>query len=402
MKRPIYMDHHATTPVDPRVLEEMLPYFSERFGNAASRNHPYGWEAESAVEQARERIARLIHASSKEIVLTSGATESNNLAIKGAVEFYRERGNHVVTAATEHKSVLDTLRLLQKNGAIELTVLRVDRYGRVDPEDVRTAITPRTVLVSIMFGNNEVGTIHPVAEIGRITNENGVLFHTDAAQAAGKVPIDVVAMGIDLLSLTAHKTYGPKGVGALYVRSRSPRVRLSAQMDGGGQERGFRSGTLNVPGVVGLGKACEVAGGAMEEEAARLRALRERLHQGIVRELDGVTLNGHPTERLPGNLSLSFSFVEGESLLLALNDDVALSSGSACTSATLEPSHVLKALGLSPELAHCSIRFGLGRTNVEEDVDRVVERVVAEVRRLRRMSPLYGVSGRDDLHSERR
>ncbi|MGH7823492.1 MAG: aminotransferase class V-fold PLP-dependent enzyme, partial [Candidatus Binatia bacterium] len=274
--------------------------------------------------------------------------------------------------------------------------------GRVDPEDVRKAITPRSILVSIMTAKNEVGTIHPVAEIGRIAREKGVLFHTDAAQAAGKVPIDVEAMRIDLVSLTAHKAYGPKGVGALYVRGRNPRVRLAAQMDGGGQERGFRSGTLNVPGVVGLGKACEVAGAVMEEEAVRLGALRERLHAGIVGALDGVALNGHPTERLPGNLNLSFSHVEGESLLLALNDDVALSSGSACTSATLEPSHVLKALGLSPDLAHSSIRFGLGRTNTEAEVDRVVDRVVAEVRRLRRLSPLYGVSAPDDLHSERR
>jgi cysteine desulfurase len=391
MNRPIYMDNHATTPVDPRVLEEMLPYFTERFGNAASRNHAFGWEAESAVEEARERIARLIGARSKEIVFTGGATESNNLAIKGVVDFSKDKAPHLVTAATEHKSVLDCCKILEKRGRATVTVLPVDRAGRVDPEAVRAAITDRTVLVTIMIANNEVGTIHPTAEIGRITRERGVLFHTDATQAVGKIPVDVDSMGIDLLSLTAHKMYGPKGIGALYVRSSGPRVRLVAQVDGGGQERGTRSGTLNVPGIVGLGRACEIAGIGMEEEAGRMVALRDRLHAALAAELDEVTLNGHPTERLPGNLNLSFGHVEAESLLLGLNDVVALSSGSACTSATLEPSPVLRALGVRDDLAHGSVRFGLGRFNTAEDVERVAERVVAEVRRLRALSPLYGI-----------
>jgi len=391
MNRPVYMDYHATTPVDPAVLDDMLPYFRERFGNASSRSHSFGWQAEEGVETARQRIGRLIHSDAREIVFTSGATESNNLAIKGVVDFYRDRGNHVITAATEHKAVLDALKALAKRQLAEVTVLPVDRDGHVDPEAVRRAITPKTVLVSLMMANNEIGTIHPAEEIGRITRERGVLFHTDAAQAVGKVPIDVERMGIDLLSMTAHKLYGPKGIGALYVRSRNPRVRLAPQNEGGGQERGLRSGTLNVPGIVGIGAACELAGRVMEEEAIKLRSLRSRLHERLVEAIDQVTLNGHPTDRLAGNLSLSFAHVEGESLLMALSEDVALSSGSACTSATLEPSHVLRAIGVSDDLAHATIRFGLGRYTSEEEVDFVAERVATEVRRLRRLSPLYGV-----------
>jgi cysteine desulfurase len=398
VQRPVYLDYHATTPVDPRVLAEMLPYFSERFGNPASRSHRFGWEAERAVDEARERIARLVNARSREIVFTSGATESDNLAIKGVLEFHGSRGRHIVTAATEHKAVLDTCRNLAKKGLAEVTVLRVDRHGRVDPDDVRRAITPKTVLVTIMAANNEIGTLQPVAEIGRITRERGVLFHTDAAQALGKVRIDVEAMGIDLMSVTAHKLYGPKGIGALYVRSQGPRVRLTAQMDGGGHERGLRSGTLNVPAIVGFGKACEIAATEMEPEAERLRRLRDRLEKTLFESLDELWRNGHPTERLAGNSNVTFSHVEGESLLLGLADDVALSSGSACTSATLEPSHVLRAIGLTEEQAHSSIRFGLGRFTTEEEVVFVAERVVAEVRRLRRSSPFAGLAsaGRDD------
>ncbi len=389
MARPIYMDNHATTPVDSRVLEAMLPFFTEKFGNASSRSHPFGWECEAAVEESRQRIAKVIRASAKEIVFTSGATESNNLAIKGVVEFFRGKGNHVITCATEHHSVLDACKVLERSGRARVTILPVDREGRVDPESVRQAITDQTILCSIMFANNEIGTLHPIAEIGKVLRERGVLFHSDATQAVGKVPVDVEALGIDLLSLTAHKMYGPKGAGALYVRSRGRRVRLVQQTDGGGHERGMRSGTLNVPGIVGLGKAVEVSAAGMEEEAGRLSALRERLRARLFAELDAVSLNGHPIERLPGNLNVSFGFVEAESLLLSLQREVALSSGSACTSATIEPSHVLRATGLREELAHGSIRFGLGRFNTEEEVDRVAERVVAEVRRLRTLSPFY-------------
>ncbi len=391
MPRPIYMDHHATTPVDPRVLEMMLPFFGEEFGNAASRSHAFGWRAENAVEDAREKVARLIGARGKEIVFTSGATESNNLAIRGVVEFQRDKGDHVVTCATEHNAVLDPLRALEKRGLVHVTRLPVDREGRLDPDAVAKAIGPRTVLVSVMAANNEIGTIHPFAEIGRVAKDKGILFHTDATQAVGKIPVDVAAAGIDLLSLTAHKLYGPKGVGALYVRSREPRARLAPQMDGGGHERGLRSGTLNVPGIVGLGRACELAGTEMETEGARLRILRDRLRDRILAEVDETTVNGPESERLPGNLNLAFGFVEAESLLMALADDVALSSGSACTSATLEPSHVLKAIGVPDELAHGSIRFGLGRWNTVEEVDTVAARVAAEVARLRALSPLYGV-----------
>ena len=392
MKRPIYMDNQATTPMDPRVLEAMLPYFTEKFGNAASRTHPFGWEAEEAVERAREQIARLINAKSKEVIFTSGATESDNLAIKGVVEFYKDKGNHVITCVTEHNAVLDTCKVLERAGKATVTYLPVDRYGMVDPDAVRNAITDQTVLISIMYANNEIGTIHPVREIGTIAKEKEVLFHCDATQGVGKVPVDVERDGIGLLSMSGHKVYGPKGCGALYVRSKGPRVRLTPQIDGGGHERGMRSGTLNVPGIVGFGKACELCGQELESEAARLIALRTRLYEGLTTRLEEVHLNGHPTQRLPGNLNLSFAYVEGESFLMGLNQEVALSSGSACTSATLEPSHVLKALGIGEELAHASIRFGLGRFNTEEEVDYVIERVVEVTRRLRQLSPLYEMS----------
>jgi cysteine desulfurase len=388
MARLVYMDNHATTPMDPRVLEAMLPYFTEHFGNAASRNHQFGWEAEAGVDRAREQISRLINAKPKEIIFTSGATESDNLAIKGVVEFYKDKGNQVITAVTEHKAVLDTCKALERTGKAQVTYLPVDTEGLVDPDAVRRAITDKTVLISIMHANNEIGTIHPLREIGKLAKEKGILFHSDATQGVGKIPVDVEAMGIDLMSLTAHKIYGPKGCGALYVRSKGPRVRLTPMMDGGGHERGMRSGTLNVPGIVGFGKACEIAGAEMETEAARVLHMRERLREGIFEQLDEVYLNGHPTHRLPGNLNVSFAFVEGESLLMGLKD-VAVSSGSACTSATLEPSYVLKALGVGEDLAHTSIRFGLGRFNTPEEVEYVIERVVHEVRRLRDMSPLY-------------
>ena len=396
----IYMDNHATTPVDPRVLDAMLPYFSEIFGNAGSRTHGFGWEAEKAVETGREQVARLIGAKTKDVIFTSGATESDNLAIKGAVEFYKDKGNHVITQVTEHKAVLDTCRTLERKGLATVTYLPVDQYGMVDPDDVRRAMTDKTILVSIMYANNEIGTIQPIGEIGKITRERGVLFHTDAVQGVGKLPLDVEAMNIDLLSISAHKIYGPKGVGALYVRSKGPRVRLTPMIDGGGQERGMRSGTANVSGIVGLGKACEVCRTGMADEAQRTLRLRQRLHDGLFGQLDELYLNGHPVHRLPGNMNVSFAFVEGESLLMGLNGSVhpiatgstpaiAVSSGSACTSATLEPSYVLKALGVGDDLAHTSIRFGLGRFNTEEEVDYVIERVVGEVRRLRELSPLY-------------
>ncbi len=387
MKLPIYMDHHSTTPVDPRVMEAMVPYFTEKFGNAASRNHSFGWEAEQAVESARAQIARLIHADPKEIVITSGATESDNLALKGVVEMYREKGDHLITAVTEHRAVLDTARRLEKQG-IQVTYLPVREDGRVDPDAVRSAITDRTILLSIMLANNEIGTINPVAEIGRIAKERGVLFHCDATQGVGKIPVDVEAMGIDLMSFSSHKMYGPKGVGALYVRKKNPRVRLAPQMDGGGHERGMRSGTLPVPLIVGFGKACEIAGSVMTEESAQLARFRDKMKHAILEAMDEVYLNGHPTECLPHNLNLSFAFVEGESLLMGMKE-IALSSGSACTSASLEPSYVLKALGRGADLAHSSIRFGLGRFNTEEEVDYVIGRVIETVRKLREMSPLY-------------
>ena len=388
LKKPVYMDNHATTRVDSRVLDAMLPYFTEKFGNAASRNHSFGWEAEEAVGRSREQIAALIGAKSKEIIFTSGATESDNLAIKGVVEFYKDKGNHIISCVTEHKAVLDSCRALERAGKATVTYLPVDKYGMVDPDAVRRAITDKTVLITIMWANNEIGTIHPIAEIGKIAKEKGIVFHTDAVQAIGKVPVDFEKAGVDLASITAHKIYGPKGIGALYVRSKGPRVRLTPQMDGGGHERGMRSGTLNVPGIVGLGAACEIAGKEMPDEAQRLIQLRSQLQAGLFERLDEIYVNGHPTERLPGNLNVSFAYVEGESLLMGIND-IAVSSGSACTSATLEPSYVIRALGIDDELAHSSIRFGLGRFNTLEEVDYVTDRVSKEVKRLREMSPLY-------------
>ncbi len=388
VKTPIYMDNHATTPCDRRVLDAMLPYFTDKFGNAASRNHSFGWEAEEGVDKARNQIANLVGAKSKEIVFTSGATESDNLAIKGIVEFYKDKGNHIITCVTEHKAVLDSCRALERQAKATVTYLPVDKYGMVDPDAVRRAITDKTVLISIMYANNEIGTIHPIAEIGKIAKEKGVVFHCDAVQAVGKIPVDVEKDGIDLLAMSGHKIYGPKGVGALYVRSKGPRVRLTPIIDGGGHERGMRSGTLNVTGIVGFGAACEIAGHEMAAEAARLTELRNRLQAGIFERLDEVYVNGHPTERLPGNLNVSFAYVEGESLLMGISD-IAVSSGSACTSATLEPSYVIRALGINEELAHSSIRFGIGRFNTAEEVDYVSERVSKEVKRLREMSPLY-------------
>jgi cysteine desulfurase len=379
------MDHHSTTPVDPRVLDAMLPYFTERFGNAASRSHVFGWRAEEAVEEARDEVARLVGATAREIVWTSGATESDNLAVKGVARFHAARGRHLVTTAIEHKAVLDAMAALTREG-FEVTVLPVSAEGLVDPEAVRAAIRPDTVLVSVMHANNEVGTIQPVEEIGRITREKGVLFHTDAVQSLGRIPFDVEAAGADLVSLSAHKMYGPKGVGALYVRRR-PRARLVAQIDGGGHERGYRSGTLNVPGIVGFGAAARIAREEMPAEAPRILALRERLRRAILAGIDRVSVNGSLERRLPGNLNLSFEHVEGEALLIALKD-VAVSSGSACTSASLEPSYVLRAMGVSDELAHASIRFGIGRFNTEEEVDHVARLVVEKARRLREMSPV--------------
>jgi cysteine desulfurase len=383
LKLPIYMDHHATTPVAPEVFEAIRPYFLEHFGNAASRNHAFGWAAEGAVETARAEVARLIGCKPIEVVFTSGATEADNLAVKGVAEAYRDKGRHLITSQIEHPAVLDVCKRLEKDG-YQVTYLPVDRHGMVDPATVARAITSKTVLVSIMLASNEVGTIQPLAEIGRICKERGVLLHSDAVQGVGKIPVGVDALGVDLLSLTAHKLYGPKGVGALYVRMGQPRVRLVPQMDGGGHEKGRRSGTLNVPGIVGLGKACALAGRLMADEAVRLTALRERLRAALFLRLDRIHLNGHPTERLPGNLNLSFDFVEGEALLMSLKE-VAVSSGSACTSASVQASHVLRAMGLGDELAHASVRFGLGRGNTEEEVDYVSDRIVEEVTRLRAM-----------------
>src|SRR3954470_1722876 len=387
VKLPIYMDNHATTPMDPRVLEEMLPYFVERFGNAASRNHEFGWAGEEGVETARERIAKLVGATTKEIIFTSGATESDNLAIKGAAEMYREKGNHIITAVTEHKAVLDTCKRLEKYG-FRVTYLPVQKDGLVDLGDLKRAMDDKTILVTIMSANNEIGVVQPLAEIGKLCHERGVIFHTDAVQAIGKIPIDVNKMNIDLMSISAHKMYGPKGVGALYVRRKNPRVQISAIIDGGGHERGMRSGTLNVPGIVGLGKACAIASEEMAKEACTLAGLRNRLRDRIMGRLDETYINGSMEHRLPGNLNISFAYVEGESLLMGIND-IAVSSGSACTSATLEPSYVLKALGAGDDLAHSSIRFGLGRFNTEEEVDYVVDKLTQVVTKLRELSPLY-------------
>jgi cysteine desulfurase len=387
VKLPIYMDNHATTPVDPRVLEAMMPYFTNKFGNAASRNHSFGWAAEEAIETARQQIASLINASAKEIIFTSGATESDNLMIKGVAEMYREKGNHIITQAIEHKAVLDTCKNLEKHG-FEITYLPVQKDGRVDPEDVRKALKPTTILISIMYANNEIGVINPIPEIGKIAKERGILLAVDGVQAVGKIPVDVQKDNIDLLAISAHKLYGPKGVGALYVRRRNPRVQLCAIIDGGGHERGMRSGTLNVPGIVGLGKACELCQQEMATETERLRALRDRLKAGLEAKLDEVFINGSMEHRLPNNLNMSFAYVEGESLLMGIND-IAVSSGSACTSATLEPSYVLKALGVGEDLAHTSIRFGLGRFTTQEEVDYVVDKMVQVVTKLRELSPLY-------------
>ncbi len=381
---PVYLDHHATTPLDPRVLAAMLPYFTDKFGNAASRNHQFGWEAEQAVDESRKQIAGLIGVGPQEIVFTSGATESNNLAIKGVLESYAGQGGHMVTCVIEHKAVLDTCRSLERRGC-RVTWLPVGRDGRVDPAAVETAIGERTVLVSIMYANNEVGTIQPVAEIGAICRRRGVLFHSDAAQAVGKVPVNVDADHIDLLSISAHKMYGPKGAGALYVRRRNPRVQLTAQLDGGGHERGMRSGTLNVPGIVGLGEACAICRREMLEESDRLRRLRDRLRAKLEAGLDEVQVNGSDAHRLPHNLNMSFAHVEAESLMMGMRD-VAVSSGSACTSATMEPSYVLKAMGLDDQAAHSAIRFGLGRFNTEEEVDFAAERAIEVVQKLRELA----------------
>ena len=388
MKLPIFLDNHSTTPMDPRVLEAMLPYFVEKFGNAASRNHAFGWEAEEAVENARKQIAKLIHADAKEIVFTSGATESDNLALKGVIEMYHEKGNHIITSSTEHRAVLDTAKALEAKGKATVTYLPVDKHGMVNPEDVRKAITDKTVLISIMLANNEIGTINPVKEIGKLAKEKSILFHCDATQGVGKIPVNVQEMGIDLMSFSAHKIYGPKGIGALYVRKKAPRVRIASQMDGGGHERGMRSGTLAVPLIVGFGKACELCEQEMDTDGRKLAAMRDRLQTGIMKALEETYLNGHPTQRLPHNLNISFAYVEGESLLMGLKE-IALSSGSACTSATLEPSYVLRALGVGSDLAHSSIRFGLGRFNTNEQVDYTIKRMIEIVTKLREMSPLY-------------
>jgi cysteine desulfurase len=387
MKFPIYLDYHATGPVDPEVLKEMMPFFSEIFGNAASRNHESGWTAEAAVERARQQVAQVIGASEKEIIFTSGATESNNLALQGVAEMYREKGNHIITSPIEHKAILDTCQYLEKKG-FAITYLPVDQYGQVSPESVQNAITPQTILVSVMAANNEIGTINPIAEIGKVCKAAGVIFHTDAVQAVGKIPMNVEEMGIDLLSMTAHKVYGPKGVGALYVRRKNPRVRLSAMIHGGGHERGMRSGTLNVPGIVGFGKAVEVASRLMESDTARIQGLRDLLWSKIRAQLDEVYLNGHPTRRLAGNLNVSFAYVEGESLMMGMKE-LAVSSGSACTSASLEPSYVLKHIGVGEDLAHTSIRFGLGRFTTEEEVEFAAQKVISTVKKLRDLSPLY-------------
>jgi len=387
MKFPIYLDYHSTTPVDPEVIKAMMPYFTEVFGNAASRNHEYGWTAEAGVEKARSQIAALIGASEKEIIFTSGATESNNLAITGAAEMLKEKGRHIITSPIEHKAVLDTVQYLETKG-FEVTFAEVDSYGMVTADAVRKAIRPDTILVSVMAANNEIGTVNPLAEIGKLCKEHGILFHTDAVQAAGKVPLDVNAMGIDLLSLTAHKIYGPKGVGALYVRRKAPRVRLSPMIHGGGHERGMRSGTLNVPGIVGFGKAAEICRLNLTQEAARLASLRDRLWNGIRAELDEIYLNGHPTQRLPNNLNISFAYVEGESMMMGMKE-LAVSSGSACTSASLEPSYVLKSIGVGDDLAHTSIRFSVGRFTTEDEIDFAIRKVVETVKKLRDLSPLY-------------
>ena len=387
MKTPIYLDYSATTPCDPRVVARMLPFFTDSFGNSASRSHAFGWTAEAAVEEARAQVAQLIGAHPKEILWTSGSTEANNLAIKGAAEMYKQKGKHLITAVTEHKAVLDPMKHLETQG-YDITWLPVDGKGHVNLQDLADAITDQTILVSLMAANNEVGTMHPIREIGAICKQKGTLFHTDATQQVGKAPIDVEADNIDLLSLSAHKMYGPKGVGALYVRRKNPRVRLTSQMDGGGHERGMRSGTLNVTGIVGLGEAARICREEMASEASRLSILRARLQDRILKELPDAVLNGDVDHRLPHMTNISFPYVEGESLLMGIKE-VAVSSGSACTSASLEPSYVLKSLGLGDELAHSSIRFSLGRFTTEAEVDFAADRLITEVKRLREMSPLW-------------
>ncbi len=386
MKQPIYLDNNATTPLDPRVLEAMLPYFTEKFGNAASRNHAFGWVAEEGVDYAREQVAKLIGCTEKEIIFTSGATEADNLAIKGVFEMYKEKGNHIITAVTEHKAVLDTCKHLEKNGA-RVTYLGVKEDGLIDLAELEAAMTPETILVSIMYGNNEIGVIQPVKEISAIAHKHGALFMTDATQAVGKIPVDVNADGIDLMAFSAHKMYGPKGVGALYVRRKGPRVKVTAQMDGGGHERGMRSGTLNVPGIVGLGKACELCRLEMESETVRLSALRDKL-ESTLNKMEESYVNGNTQHRLPHVANISFKYVEGEGLMMAMSD-LAVSSGSACTSASLEPSYVLKSLGLSDDLAHSSIRFGLGRFTTEAEIDQAIAVTEKAVNHLRELSPLW-------------
>lgn len=387
LKLPIYLDNNATTPMDPRVLEAMLPYFVEKFGNAASRNHSFGWVAEEAVDYAREQVAKLINADPKEIIFTSGATESDNLALKGVFEMYASKGNHIITATTEHKAVLDTCKHIEKMGG-QVTYLEVNPEGLIDLKELENAITDKTILIAIMYGNNEIGVIQPVREISAIARKHGVLFFTDATQAVGKIPVDVQADGIDLMAFSGHKMYGPKGVGALYVRRKNPRVKVTAQMDGGGHERGMRSGTMNVPGIVGLGKACEICMNEMESEAARLSVMRDRLENALM-ELEEAYVNGSKEHRLPHVSNISFKYVEGEGLMMGFNKNIALSSGSACTSASLEPSYVLKALGLGDDLAHSSLRFGLGRFTTDEQIDYTINAIKDTVLKLREMSPLW-------------
>ena len=383
----VYLDYNATTPVDPQVLEVMLPYFCEKFGNAASRSHAWGWEAEEAVKQARQQVADVLGAEGEDVIFTSGATEGNNIAIKGVAAMYADKGKHIITQPTEHKAVIDPCKWLETKG-YRVTWLKVDRYGRIDLDELRNAIKDDTILVSIMHGNNEIGTLQPIGEVGRLCKEKGVLFHTDCCQTFGKLPIDVNAAGIDLLTCSGHKIYGPKGIGALYVRRKRPRVRCEPVLHGGGHERGMRSGTLNVPGIVGLGAAAALCRARLDSEPAHLAALRDRLRDGILAQLDDATVNGHPTERTPNNLNLSFKYVEGESLMMGM-PEIGVSSGSACTSASLEPSYVLKAIGVGDDVAHSSIRFSVGRFNTEAEIDCAVEKVVGAVRKLREMSPLY-------------
>lgn len=383
---PIYLDNNATTPMDPRVLEAMIPYFTQKFGNAASRNHSFGWSAEEAVDYAREQVANLISADPREIIFTSGATESNNLAIKGAFQMYGHKGNHIITVTTEHKAVLDTCKIVEKMGGT-VTYLSPTSDGLITVDQILEAITPQTILITVMYANNEIGVIQPIREIGKIAKEKGILFHTDATQAVGKIPVHVLEDHIDLMSFTAHKMYGPKGVGALYVRRKNPRVKVSSQMDGGGHERGMRSGTLNVPGIVGFGKACELCAQEMEQDAIRLKALRDKLESELS-TIEESYINGHPEHRLPHVSNMSFKYVEGEGLIMGVKD-IAVSSGSACTSASLEPSYVLKSLGLDDELAHSSLRFGLSRFTTEEEIDYAINHVKTAVDKLREMSPLW-------------